>query len=84
MNKKWDIIDITILCFTFYEPPLFPHGIFLAFKYCTIFFLLAKYRIEINNIWNVILPAMLYSLVTLTSTMANKMAINTVVASFMY
>ena len=84
MSRKWDIIDITILCLTFYEPPLFPHGIFLAFKYLTILFLLVKYGIEINNIWNVILPAMLYSLVTLTSTMINKMAMNTVVASLMY
>lgn len=84
MNRKWDIIDITILCLTFYEPPFVPHGIFLAFKYFTILFLLAKHGIEIKNIWNVILPAVLYSLVTLISTIANKMAVNTVVASFMY
>lgn len=84
MNRKWDIIDITILCLTFYEPPFVPHGIFLAFKYFTILFLLAKHGIEIKNIWNVILPAVLYSLVTLISTIANKMEVNTVVASFMY
>ena len=84
MNRKWDIIDTTLLCLTFYEPPFLPHGIFLAFKYLTILFLLVKYGMEINNIWNVILPAMLYSLATLSSTMINKMAMNTVVASFMY
>ncbi len=84
MNRKWDIIDITILCLTFYEPPFFPHEIFLVFKYSTIFLLLLKYGMEINNIGDVILPAMLYSLVTLTSTMINKMAMNTVVASLIY
>lgn len=80
--KEWS--DTTLLCLTFYEPPFLPHGIFLAFKYFTILFLLVKYGMEINNIWNVILPAMLYSLATLSSTMINKMAMNTVVASFMY
>lgn len=84
MNKKWDIIDITILCLTFYEPPFFPHGIFLAFKYFTILFLLGKYGMEINNIWTVVLPAILYGLVTLVTTVVNKMTINTVVASLMY
>ena len=84
MNRKWDIIGITVLCLTFYEPPLFPHGIFLVFKYFTMLFFLVKYGREIKNIWNVILPAMLYGLTTLTSTIVNKMAINLVAASFMY
>ena len=52
MNRKWDIIDTTLLCLTFYEPPFLPHGIFLAFKYFTILFLLVKYGMESDEIFN--------------------------------
>lgn len=84
MEKKWDFIDTTMLCLTFYEPPIFQHEIFLIFKYITVFALFVKYCKEIRNIWKVILPAIMYGLVTLVSTVANAMAINTIVASFMY
>lgn len=84
MNRKRDIIDITILCLTFYEPPFLPHGIFLAFKYFALLVLLLKYGIEVKNIWNVLWPATLYGLVTVVSSIVNKMAVNTVVASLVF
>ena len=36
MGKKWDVIDITMLCLTFYEPPIVQHEVFLAYKYVVI------------------------------------------------
>lgn len=84
MGKKWDIIDITILCLTFYEPPIFQHEIFLAYKYITILGLFIKYCKEIRDIWRIILPAIMYGLVALISTVTNAMSMNTIVASFIY
>ena len=84
MGKKWDVIDITMLCLTFYEPPIVQHEVFLAYKYVVIVALFVKYCKEIKAIWKIIFPAIMYGLVTLISTAANAMSINTVVASFIY
>ena len=51
MGKKWDVIDITMLCLTFYEPPIVQHEVFLAYKYVVIVALFVKYCKEIKAIW---------------------------------
>lgn len=84
MNKKWDSIEIVMLCLTFYEPPALPHDLFLAYKYITILTLFVKYCREVKSSWSVILTATMYGLVTLISTVINAMPMNTIVASFMY
>ena len=79
-----DKIKIVLICLTFYEPPIMPHFLFLAFKYLLILYVIWRYFYIVGQIRNTIIPIIFYGFITVVSTIFNGMSFNTIIASFFF
>ena len=84
MKIKNSTLDIIFLCFTFYEVTLLPHMLYIAIKYVVLLYLFYKYFLECSQIKMMTSLVLLYGVVTFFSTAYNKLAVNTITASFVY
>ena len=81
-----NILDVTtiMLCLTFYEPPIVPHYLFIAYKYAVLLWVLIKCQKECKRNKTIISIAGAYGVITFASSFINSMQFNTVIASAMY
>lgn len=84
MRIKQEMLNIILVCFTFYEPTIMPHSVFLFIKYFTIIWMLLKYFDGIRRNKAVMVTVYVYGIVTVLSSVYNGMAINTIVASIFF
>lgn len=81
---KQATIDIILICMTLYEPIVLPHLLFIAIKYCIVIYLFVRYVGELKNSRLLVYAILFYGSITILSTIVNRMALNTMVASFVY
>lgn len=84
MKIKQDLLNIILICFSFYEPSIIPHGVFLAIKYLTVMWILLKYHDGMKRNKTIIVAVGMYGFITVLSSAYNRMAINTIVASIFF
>ena len=79
-----DKLNMILMCFTFYEPSIIPHYVFIAFRYMIIIWTISRCWFEYQKIKKVLLAVLLYGITTIVSSIYNEMPTNTVVASFFF
>ncbi len=84
MKVKLDVVEVIFLCLTFYEPSIVPHMMFIGFKYLVLLLLLFCNLKSVKREKGVVFTAAGYGAITIMSSVLNKMAVNTIVASIAY
>lgn len=84
MKIKNSTLDIILLCITFYEITVLPHMLYIFAKYVILLYLLYKYFTECMKIKLMTSFVLLYGMITFFSTAYNRLAANTITASFIY
>ncbi len=84
MKVKRDLIKVVLVCFTFYEPSIIPHNVFLLIKYLVILWMVLSYHSEMKTDRIILAGVLGYGGITVLSSVYNRMAFNTIVASVFY
>lgn len=84
MKIKLDLIKVIMVCFTFYEPSIIPHNIFLLIKYLVILLIMTSYLYEMKTDRIILAGVLGYGGINILSSVYNGMAFNTIVASVFY
>ena len=84
MSIRMDLLNVILMCFTFYEPSFISHSVYLVIKYLIIIGLLLQYFSWAKRIKPVIIVAALYGGITVVSSILNHMALNTIAASLFF
>ena len=77
-------LDIILLCISFYEISIIPHGLFSGIKYAIIIYLLLSYIHECIYMKKIIFAIFLYGGITFISTIVHQTLLNRYIASFVY
>ena len=84
MSIRMDLLNVILMCFTFYEPSFISHSVYLVIKYLIIIGLLLQYFSWAKRIKPVIIVAALYGGITVVSSILNHMTLNTIIASLFF
>lgn len=84
MKVKRDLIKVILVCFTFYEPSIIPHNVFLLIKYLVILWMVLSHHGEMKTDRIILAGVLSYGGITILSSVYNRMAFNTIVASVFY